>query len=74
MATIDLDARTNRPPREGEAEERSQLDAARADATAEIETVRGVVATELATARQTLEGDARELAREAAGRILGREL
>ena len=47
---------------------------AREDAGREIDAVRVNVAQELAQASATLQDDARGLAREAASRILGREL
>jgi len=59
---------------EGETDERGLLDAARADAMQAFEGVRAAVESELGSARAALETDARELAREAAERILGRAL
>ena len=55
-------------------EERQVIEAARKDAAAEVEAVRSTIVAESQTARATLESDARELAREAAARILGRVL
>ncbi len=57
---------------DGETEERALLDAARAEATRAIESVRRSVEAELGEARTALQNDARTLAREAATRILGR--
>ncbi len=59
---------------EGESEERALLDAARSDAVQNVESVRSAVQSELDAARAALEADTRALAREAAGRILGRSL
>jgi len=54
--------------------ERTTLDAARRAANESVAGVRGVIAEELGTARNGLEEQARELAREAATSILGRAL
>lgn len=59
---------------EGELEERRLVGVARSDAVQEVEAIRASVAEELVAARQSLRDDARILAREAAYRILGREL
>jgi F-type H+-transporting ATPase subunit b len=59
---------------EAEQEERRILGEARAAANREIEGVRESIAGELTVARAALRDDARALAREAATRILGREL
>lgn len=58
----------------GETDERAVLDAARNDAASNVESVRSAVQGELEAARAALGGDTRELAREAAARILGRPL
>ena len=60
----------------GKAEEDSRgiLDAARAESAREMGAVRTSIATELTTARATLQSETRELAREAASRVLGRSL
>jgi F-type H+-transporting ATPase subunit b len=70
---------------EAESGRRTQLDAARSEAVAqlaavrgeaegEIERARGEIAAELERARAVLREQARELAREAAARVLGRAL
>ncbi len=59
---------------EAEAEERALIDAAREAGQRELEEVRGSIAEELASARDTLAADAKKLAREAASQILGRKL
>lgn len=58
--------------REAEERERTILDQARADAAGTLETIRSEIASERDTARSSLEGDARDLARIAADKILGR--
>ena len=58
----------------GEIEERAVLDAARDAGSEIVESVRQSVRSELVEARRSLQADARELAREAATRILGRAL
>lgn len=59
---------------EASEEERALIGAARGDADRAIEAVRASVAAELTDARQALRNDARALARDAAARVLGREL
>jgi len=59
---------------EADAEDRRIITAAREAANAEIDGVREAVERELESSRGTLRGDAETLAREAAGRILGRSL
>jgi F-type H+-transporting ATPase subunit b len=59
---------------DGEIQERAVLDAAREEASGIVEEVRQSVRSELVEARKALQTDARELAREAATRILGRAL
>ena len=59
---------------EAEAEERALIDAAREAGQRELEEVRGSIAEELASARDTLAADAKKLAREAASQILRRKL
>ena len=59
---------------EAEATERSVIGAAREAANQTIAEVRGAIADELVSARSALESDVRGLAREAAVKILGREL
>lgn len=55
-------------------DERQVLEAARSEASGQVEAVRTTIAAESDDARAALEGDARELAREAAAGILGRAL
>jgi F-type H+-transporting ATPase subunit b len=59
---------------EAEAQERAMLESAREEAVRTIETVRSDVASEYGTARASIEPMARDLAREAAARLLGRSL
>jgi F-type H+-transporting ATPase subunit b len=59
---------------EADAEERALLGAAREAGQRELEDVRAVIATELATARDGLAREAKKLAKEAASQILGRKL
>jgi F-type H+-transporting ATPase subunit b len=55
-------------------EEREILEGARREAARQVQGVRSTIAQESDDARRSLEGDARELAREAAAGILGRAL
>ena len=57
-----------------EGEERGLLGQAREEAAAAVDAVRTAVAGELEAVRRSLESDVRELAREVAGRVLGRSL
>ena len=70
------DGQSRRAAMLAEAEEsaRGVVTEARDAANREIESVRSGIADELRQARETLKSDAESLAREAAGRILGREI
>ncbi|MFI5314273.1 MAG: ATP synthase F0 subunit B [Myxococcota bacterium] len=57
---------------DAESQERALLEAASADAARSFDSVRASIADDLASARLTLETDARSLADEAAARLLGR--
>ncbi len=59
---------------EADVEDRRLIAAARADGKQELDALRVGVTEELESAREGLASDARALAREAASRILGREL
>ena len=73
-ARVEAQARRAEILAEADQEERRLIGAAREDAGREIDAVRANMAQELAQASATLQDDARGLAREAASRILGREL
>lgn len=73
-ARVEAQARRAEILADADEEERQLIGAAREDAGREIEAVRANVAAELAQASAALKDDARGLAREAASRILGREL
>ncbi|MFQ5514355.1 MAG: hypothetical protein ACE5FG_07930 [Myxococcota bacterium] len=73
-ARADAQARRGSIMAKAAREERRLLEEAREDGGRELESVRVSIALELESARRSLRAEARELAREAAARILGRPL